>query len=88
MAIYMVERDLPGITNEQLGGAQKAAIAGAQKSTTNGTPVRYVRSTFVPGESRCMCLFEAKTPDAVRDVNEAAGLPFTRIVEALDLTPQ
>ena len=85
--VYMVERTLAGITNEQLAGAQQAAIASAQKSTTDGTPVRYIRSTFVPGEARCMCLFEAKTADAVRDVNESAGLPFTRIVEALDLTP-
>lgn len=87
MAVYMVERELQGITSEGLAGAQKAAIAGAQKSTADGTPVRYIRSTFVPGEARCMCLFEAKTPDAVRDVNETAGLPFTRIVEAMDLTP-
>jgi hypothetical protein len=84
----MVERDLPGYTTDQLAGAQRAAIESSQKSTTGGTPVRYIRSTFVPGESRCMCLFEAKTPDAVRDVNESAGLPFTRIVEALDLTPK
>ena len=88
MAVYMVERDLPGITNDQLAGAQKAAIAGAEKSTTGGRPVRYIRSTFVPGEARCMCLFEASNADAVRDVNESAGLPFTRIVEAMDLTPQ
>jgi len=87
MAIYMVERELPGITNEGLAGAQQAAIASSQKSTTAGNPVRYVRSTFVPGEARCMCLFEASSAAAVRDVNEAAGLPFTRIVEALDLTP-
>jgi hypothetical protein len=87
MAVYMVERDLPGITAEQLAGAQRAAITSAQKSTTSGTPVRYIRSTFVPGESRCMCLFEASNADAVRDVNESAGLPFTRIVEAMDLTP-
>jgi len=87
MAIYMVERELPGITNDGLAGAQKAAIASAQKSTTSGTPVRYIRSTFVPGEARCMCLFEASTPDAVRDVNESAGLPVTRIDEALYLTP-
>ncbi|HUE84852.1 MAG TPA: DUF4242 domain-containing protein [Vicinamibacterales bacterium] len=87
MAVYMVERDLPGISNEQLAGAQQAAIASSQKSTTSGTPVRYIRSTFVPGEARCMCLFEADTKDAVRDVNESAGLPFTRIVEAMDLTP-
>jgi len=88
MALYMVERELPGITNEGLAGAQQAAIASSQKSTTAGNPVRYVRSTFVPGEARCMCLFEASTADAVRDVNEAAGLPFTRIVEAMDLTPR
>jgi hypothetical protein len=88
MAVYMVERDLPGINADGLAGAQKAAIDSAQRSTTNGTPVRYIRSTFVPGESRCMCLFEASTPDAVRDVNESAGLPFTRIVEAMDLTPK
>ena len=88
MAVYMVERELPGINNEGLAGAQRAAISSAQKSTTNGTPVRYIRSTFVPGEARCMCLFEARTADAVRDVNEAAGLPFTRIIEAMDLTPQ
>ena len=87
MAVYMVERDLPGITNDALAGAQRAAIASAQKSTTDGTSVRYIRSTFVPGEARCMCLFEAASPDAVRDVNESAGLPFTRIVEAMDLTP-
>jgi len=87
MAVYMVERDLPGITNDQLAGAQRAAISSAQKSTTSGTPVRYIRSTFVPGEARCMCLFEANNAAAVRDVNESAGLPFTRIVEALDLTP-
>ena len=88
MAVYMVERDLPGITAEQLAGAQRAAITSAQKSTTSGTPVRYLRSTLVPGEARCMCLFEAGNADEVRDVNESAGLPFTRIVEAVDLTPK
>ena len=88
MAVYMVERSLPGITNEQLAGAQSAAIASAQKATTGGTPVRYIRTTFVPGESKCMCLFEANSADAVREVNQTAGLPFSRIVEAQDLTPK
>ena len=87
MAVYMVERDLTGITMTQLAGAQKAAIATSQKFTADGTPVRYIRSTFVPGESRCMCLFDAKNADDVKKVNEAAELPFSRIVEALDLTP-
>ncbi len=35
----------------------------------------------------CMCLFESDDKDLVQQVNEEANLPFTRIVEALDLTP-
>lgn len=87
MDIYMVERELPGITPEQLAGAQGAAMATSQQFTAQGTPVRYIRSTFVPDESKCFCLFEAASQDAVRDVNTAAKLPFARIVRALDLTP-
>ncbi len=87
MAVYMVERDLPGITMDQLAGAQKAAIQTSQRFTDEGKSVRYIRSTCVPGEARVMCLFEADSPERVREVNEAAQIPFTRIIEALDLTP-
>ena len=45
------------------------------------------RSTFVPGEARCMCLFEAPNPENVKELNEKSQIPFSRIVEALDLTP-
>ena len=87
MTVYMVERDLKGITMDELGAAQKAAIETSQRFTSEGKPVRYIRSTFVPGDSRCMCLFEASSQELVKDVNETAGIPFTGIVEALDLTP-
>ena len=49
--------------------------------------VRYIHSTFVPGEARCMCLFEAPTAQNVRKLNDRAKIPYTRMVEALDLTP-
>ena len=88
MAVYMVERNLPGITMEQLAAAQKAAIEKGQESTANGKDVRYLRSIFVPGEAKCMCLFEACNAEAVKEVNEAANIPFTDIKEALDLPPQ
>ena len=87
MAVYMVERDLKGITMPELAGAQQAAITASQLFTADGTAVRYIRSTFVPGEARCMCLFDASSADDVKKVNDAAQLPYTRIVEALDLTP-
>ena len=55
--------------------------------TAGGKQVRYIRSTFVPDEERCMYLFEATSPELVKELNEQAKIPYTRIVEALDLTP-
>jgi muconolactone delta-isomerase len=86
--IYMVERDLPGVTVEDLAAAQKRAIETGKKLTAQGKQVRYIRSTFVPGENKCICLFEAPNPENVREANERANIPFTRIVPAIDLTPR
>jgi hypothetical protein len=72
---------------DQLAAAQKAAIDTGKKMTVSGKPVRYIRSTFVPAEDRCMCLFEAPNQQSVKELNDTAKLPYTRIVEALDLTP-
>jgi hypothetical protein len=87
MSVYMVERDLPGITMEQLGAAQRAAIDTGEQLTAAGKNVRYIRTTFVPGEAHCMCLFEADSPELVRELNDTAQIPYTRVVEAMDLTP-
>jgi muconolactone delta-isomerase len=87
MTVYMVDRDLPGITLDALGEAQAKAIATAGDYQRKGRDVRYIRSTFVPGESHCMCLFEASNAQDVADLNDEAGIPYTRVTEALDLTP-
>jgi hypothetical protein len=87
MPVFMADRDLPGVTMDQLAAAQKAAIDTSERFTADGRPVKYLRSMFVPAEAHCMCLFEAEDAETVRAVNEAAKIPFTRIVEAADLTP-
>jgi muconolactone delta-isomerase len=88
MTVYLVDRQLPGIDAAGLAAAQRAAIETSERFQNEGKRVRYIRSTFVPGEANCMCLFDADSADLVRDVNQTAGLPFTRIVEAMDLTPE
>ena len=80
MAVFMVERDLAGISMDALAAAQAAAIA-----KTEGTDTRYLRSVFAPEDGRCFCLFEALDAEAVKQVNQAAGLPFRAVVPALDL---
>lgn len=86
MTVYMVERNLKGITMENLGAAQQVAIAKASELSDRGTPIRYIRSTFAPGDGRCMCLFEAGSETAVRQLNDEAGLPYEGVVEAMDLS--
>jgi Protein of unknown function (DUF4242) len=84
----MVERNLSGVSMDDLGNAQKAAIAKGQEMTEEGTPVRYIRTTFAPEDGRCMCLFEADKSEDVKRLNDEAGLPYNRVVPAMDLTPQ
>jgi hypothetical protein len=87
MTIYLVERNLKGIAMSDLAAAQKAAIGTANAYTAKGTPMRYIRSTFALEDGRCMCLFEASSAEDVKRLNDEAKLPYSRVVEALDLTP-
>lgn len=88
MPVYMVERVLPGATLQSLEAIRRAAEAACRTSTMSGRPIRYLRSVFTPGESRCRCLFEALDGDLVREVNDAVELPYSRIVLAMDLAGQ
>lgn len=87
MTVYLVERSLKGIDMSDLAKAQQGAISTSRQFTAEGSPVRYIRSTFVPETGACMCLFEASDMDAVKRVNKQANIPFDRVTEALDLTP-
>ncbi len=87
MPIFAVQRKLPGISMEELGGAQKAAIDTSNKYSDQGVPVKYIRSNFYLNDSKCVCLFEANSADDVKKVNEDASLPFETIEEVLDLNP-
>lgn len=87
MTVFMVERDLRGIAMEDLATAQKAAIGKAEQMRDGGTDIRYIRTTFAPEDGRCMCLFEAGSDADVKRLNDEAGLPYSRVVPAMDLTP-
>lgn len=87
MPTYLVDRELPGITKEQLAEAQKKVVETSQKFSEQGKVVRLMRSTFLPSESRCMCMFEAPSEAVTKEVNEVAQVPFKTITEAIDAVP-
>ena len=49
--------------------------------------MRYVDSTFIPDEESCFCRFESVDAASVRRACEQAGVPFARIVETHDFSP-
>lgn len=83
MAEFLVE--LYVSRTEPLAAEQGAARARlvAEQLTREGTPVRYVRSIFVPEDETCFHLYEAASADAVRAAAERAALPFERVAEAV-----
>ena len=88
MPLYMVERNLPEITVEWLAEAQRATIETSRRFTARGEYILYMRSTYIPSEARCICIFESSNAETVEEVNEVAKTPFTKIVEVIELTPE
>lgn len=87
MKVFLVERDLAGISMADLVMTQMMAVRQAARMYEDGDRVRYVRSMFVPEDGRCLCLFEARDADVVERLNREGRLPFDRILPAMDLTP-
>lgn len=88
MPLFVVKRELPGITPEALQSAGLRAKTCCAEITDEGQPVRWIRSFFLPEESRTHCYFEAPNRDVVAEANDRAKVPFTSIVEVMELTPE
>lgn len=84
MAVFLVLRDLPGVTRDQYAAAQQAASDAAQQASAAGCVVRHLGGFYMLG-SRAICIFGAESLEDVTAVNEHAGVPFTEILEAIEL---
>jgi hypothetical protein len=59
-------------------GTRRTRLAAEQLSR-EGTPVRVVRSIFVPEDETCFLLCAAASPDAVLEAARRAALPCERV---------
>jgi hypothetical protein len=81
--VFVVERYLPGLDQERLVGLLGNLGRVTQDLRAEGTAVRYLGSTIVPGDEACFCQFDGASEAAVAEANERAGVPFDRIVAAV-----
>ena len=85
MPEYLLERYVSRTDPSAVeAGATRARTAAAELRRA-GRPVRFVRSIFVPADETCFDLFEAGSPEDVRETALRAGLRFERLAEASTL---
>ena len=79
--LYRSRRDVQAAADD----GERARLA-AESVRQDGTPVRLVRSIFVPDDETCFLLFEAESADAVRTATARAGLPCDEVHATADQT--
>lgn len=83
--MFLVLRDLPGVTRDQYSAAQDAIADAAQGASPAGREVTYLGGFFLPGSGRAVCVFSAESASDVADVNLRAGVSFSEVLEAVEL---
>jgi hypothetical protein len=83
---YLVERYWPGVTSELLLEALKRGLRVMEEMNVEGTRVCDLSCIYIPGEEVVFSVYDGPSADAVREVNERAGIPVSRIVEAIAVT--
>ena len=84
LALFVVDCAVGGITAERLTEFRRLLRDAADRVSQRGEAVRYLRCTFIPEQSRCICLFEARDLGTVRLVTEIAQFPFGQIGLAVE----
>ncbi len=88
MPFFVVERELPGINPQMLGSAAVRAKTCCAEISEEGRPVRWVRSYFLPESSQTHCYFEGDSREIVEEANRRANIPFSRIAQVVEMTPE
>jgi Nickel responsive protein SCO4226-like len=84
---YLVERYWPGVTSELLLEARDRGRQVMQQMNAERTPVREISCILVPDEEVVFSVYDGPSAAVVRQFNERARIPVSRIVEAITVTP-
>ncbi len=88
MPMFVVKRQLPGITPDGLQGAGIRVKSCAAEMQSEGSDVRWVRSFFLPEAEQTHCYFEGPDAAAIQDLNDRAQIPYLEISEVHEMTPE
>jgi uncharacterized protein DUF4242 len=78
-AYYTIELVRPAGGWGRLPQLATDAREASRQMTSEGTPIRFLRSVFVPEDDVCFFLYQAPTPETVHAAAAKAGLNARRV---------
>jgi hypothetical protein len=87
MPRFLAELYVPKTGSRSLRETAARARRATDEMTREGTPIHYLRAIFLGEDEVCFHLYEAASPDLVREASRRAAIPLERVTEALDIDP-
>lgn len=88
MPTYLIERYWPGVTSERLLEALERSRRVMEQMSGEGIQIRDISCTLIPSEEVVFSVYTGPSAAAVRQLNERAGIPVSRIVDAIAVGDQ
>lgn len=85
MPTYLVERYWPGVTSERFLEALKGRRV-MEQMRVEGTRIPDIASILILSEEVVFSVYEGPSAAVVRELNQRADIPVSRIVEAIAIT--
>ncbi|HZQ66279.1 MAG TPA: hypothetical protein VFA66_13750 [Gaiellaceae bacterium] len=83
MPEFLIELYVPRADTAAVERRAARARVAAEELSREGTPVRYLRSVFVPEDETCFLLWESARVEDVVEAARRASLRFERAVPAV-----
>lgn len=86
MPRYLIERSFPQGLTIPMNDQGRQALAGVMANNADHG-VNWLHSYVTPDRTQTFCVYDAPTPEAIRQVADRNGLPVGRITEVRVLDP-
>ena len=82
VSVFVVERFLPRLTGTDVSehARRETEVVAAGRAD-----IHHLRTVYLPDDELCLSLFEAPSIEALRRVNDQAGMAWERITAAIDV---
>ena len=84
MPLYTIRRKIPDATQEDVDAASLRAIFCAYEYSG----LRWLRSFWDRRNQELLCVYEATSPDQVREHSERSRIPCDEVIEVVEFGPE